>query len=231
MRWKIGAGVLGVLVALFACLILVFLPKEATEMEEDLIVGAEERYFGTSDEGESVADEEPGLGQADPLAQDESVLDRLSVGEYGQNLVWDEAGDIKVILTGLGGPIIVVDPSTVNPSYVQTLVDGGLHVPERIVYVNAGGAPAVIRASFVDSSSDLTATVSQVRLAFNDTEIGTVLADVEAYDPSGRLVDEDRQSTPQSTYGEIVMEDPSIAYLLITTDTDGVWLSSLAFSS
>lgn len=167
---------------------------------------------------------------SDSQAGDGDVFGQPAAGEYGQNLVWGELDGIKVTLTGLGGPIVVVDPASENPGYVRTLADGGLPVPERIVYVNAGGAPAAIRASFADSSSDLTATVSQVELGFNDTEIGTVLADVEAYDPSGRLVDEDRQSTPQSTYGEMVLADPSIAYLLITTDADGAWLSALKFS-
>jgi hypothetical protein len=117
-----------------------------------------------------------------------------------------------------------------EPWFCQIFQNLGGTLPNALALGAYNAPPYSIEASFVVPGTAIPATTDFVSVLFCDSEVGSLLGCVEAYDSSGTLIDSRCLPTPQSMGAVIEVSAPGIARVRISTDVDGGWQDNLWFT-
>jgi hypothetical protein len=88
-----------------------------------------------------------------------------------------------------------------------------------------------IEAFFVVPGTTTPATTDFVRILAFDSEVGSMLGYLYAYDSSNNLLDTEYRSTPASRGSYLEVEGAGIARIVIGTDSDGAEFDNLSFNT
>jgi hypothetical protein len=116
----------------------------------------------------------------------------------------------------------------------QSRYDGFLRVggtSPNALCLSAATWGYTIEASFVVPGTTTPATTGLVRILAYDTEVGSTLGSLTAYDRNNDLIDMDSRVTPSSCAATLEISSPGIAHVHLNTDTDGADFDNLFFNA
>jgi hypothetical protein len=152
-------------------------------------------------------------------------------------LITDQYSSIGVIFSGL----VARSLAETEPAYAAWLdglnlefsqpnlfcvIDGGVPHP-----TDTDINPAGVTMSFINPVTGGIMTTDSVSASFMDTEVGTILGTMRAYDNFGNLIAEATKITPASTFDTIAISVPGIASVYMTTDCDGAGIDTIRFAA
>jgi len=130
------------------------------------------------------------------------------------------------IIFGTGIPVANVPEF--EPQNYQYFLNAGGSAPNAMCLASATGLS--IAASFVVPGTTTPATTDFVRILAFDSEVGSILGYISAYDTNGDLIDSDVRSTPSAKGAYLEISSPGIASVVIGTDSDGAEFDNLIFN-
>jgi hypothetical protein len=95
--------------------------------------------------------------------------------------------------------------------------------------MNVRGDPH--RIDFVVPGQHVAGVTDFVSVWMHDTNVGTTLGVLEAYDAQGQLIGMDTLNTPPSQTGQLIVSSPGIAYVLLYADADGSQFDDITFAA
>ena len=125
--------------------------------------------------------------------------------------------------------IPVANVFELEPQNYQYFLNVGGTAPNAMCLSNDTGLS--IEAKFVVPGTTTPATTTHVRILAFDSEIGSMLGYLSAYDVNGDLIDQDAHSTPAARGAFLEISSPGIARVVFGTDGDGAELDNLYFDT
>lgn len=126
-------------------------------------------------------------------------------------------------------PMLISNIALVEPGFYSTFINVGGTAPNVLVLSNPYSRE--ISASFVVPGTLIKATTDFVSMLFCDSEIGSTLGTIDAYDINGVLIDSATLLTPSSRGAVLEVNAPNIASIRFSVDWDGGDLDNLTFNT
>jgi len=128
-----------------------------------------------------------------------------------------------------GGEIPIANVVRLEPQNYQYFLNVGGTGPNAMCLSSSTGIS--IEASFVVPGTTTPATTDFVRILAFDSEVGSMLGYVLAYDMAGSLIATSYRTTPSTRGGYLEVDGPGIASIVIATDSDGAEFDNLSFNT
>jgi len=126
--------------------------------------------------------------------------------------------------------IPVEDVQAVEPAFFPTFLAQGGTPPNAMALTLVSPVGFLsINASFVVPGTATPATTDLVSVRVFDTNVGTTLGTLEAFNSSGVLIATDTATTPPSQAGTLEVAVPDIASAQFSSDSDGADFDNLVF--
>jgi hypothetical protein len=166
----------------------------------------------------------PASASIDPYVN----FDDISVGGSGIAFLARDRYVSEGVLFNRDIPVCSV--AAVEPSFLPVFISGGGTPPNSMPLTPAiPGAGLEIEVSFVLPGTTIPGTTDYVRLDGFDSDIGTVIGTLQAYDRNSLLLDQITLPTLASRHGLFEISHVDIASIHISTDADGAHFDNLAF--
>ena len=123
------------------------------------------------------------------------------------------------------------DVVAVDPTFAQVFYANGGAPPNSLVLTPGfPGGFLTIDATFVMPGTNVPTTMDHVSAFFGDSNAGTSIGVLEAYDATDQLLGTDTAVTDASFSALLEVSAPGIAYVRFTQDADGGVVDSFAFT-
>jgi hypothetical protein len=128
--------------------------------------------------------------------------------------------------------IPVEDVQAVEPAFFPTFLAQGGTPPNAMALTPVSPVGFLsINASFVVPGTATPGITDLVSVRVFDTEVGTTLGTLEAFNSSGVLIATDTATTPPSEAGTLEVAVPDIASVQFSSDSDGADFDNVSFDT
>jgi hypothetical protein len=128
--------------------------------------------------------------------------------------------------------IPVEDVQAVEPAFFPTFLAQGGTPPNAMALTPVSPVGFLsIDASFVAPGTVTLGTTDLVSVRVFDTDVGTTLGTLEAFNSSGVLIASDTATTPPSQAGTLEVAVPGIASVQFSSDSDGADFDNVFFDT
>jgi len=114
-----------------------------------------------------------------------------------------------------------------EPGNLTAFINAGGTTPNALALNNALGSQ--IDLTFVLPGTSTPATTNGVSILFFDTEVGSTLGTIQAFDANNGLLATQTMITPASKGATLHVSAPAIAWVRFSVDNDGAALDNLVF--
>ncbi|MFZ1946843.1 MAG: hypothetical protein WAW06_04800 [bacterium] len=128
-----------------------------------------------------------------------------------------------------GRDIPVENVQLFEPQSYSLFLSWGGTAPNALCMTQSTGL--TMQAWFYLPGTTTPATTSLVRMLVMDTEVGSTLGVLLAYDEGHNLIDSNARLTPSSMGGYLEIDAPGIAEIYFYTDADGATFDNLTFTT
>jgi hypothetical protein len=165
------------------------------------------------------------------MAAQTAIAGTVSFDDYAVSppLSYAAANRYQSLGIVFGAGIPVADVLELEPQNYQYFLNAGGTAPNAM-YLSSSTATS-IEAHFVVPGTTNPATTDRVRMLAFDSEVGSMLGYVAAYDRDGNLIASSYRTTPSSMGGYLEIEGVGIASIVIGTDSDGAEFDSIVFTT
>jgi hypothetical protein len=127
--------------------------------------------------------------------------------------------------------IPIENVSAVEPGFFPAFLAQGGTTPNALALTVAfAGAGLSIDVLFVEPGTSMPTTTDFFQARFFDTEVGSLLGKLEAFDSNGILIASASVSTPSSMSALLQINTPGTARVRLSTDGDGTDIDNFVFN-